>query len=75
MGLAFHVIDCCLVIGIKGIVTINDGTPVPDLTIVIDELMGVKTTKHGEYFKLLKEGSYTLKVNVINSINAINIVQ
>lgn len=50
-------------LGVKGVVTFNDGLPASDLEIQVGTTMKVKTTSTGEYWKLLLPGQYTLNVS------------
>lgn len=61
-----HVLFLSSLIGVKGLIYTSDGKPAPDLSVVVDDRMVVKTTPLGEYWKLLLPGNYSLKVNFIH---------
>lgn len=50
-------------IGVKGLVSDNDGQPIQDAEIVVEGLEGkpIRSTKFGEFWRLLVNGEYRVK--------------
>lgn len=51
-------------VGVKGVVTDNNGYPLKDMEIVVGGLESkrVRTTERGEYWRLLMPGEYDIQV-------------
>lgn len=49
--------------GVRGFVTDTDGVPIEGVTLKVkDRDLGFKTTRHGEYWRVLLPGRYVIEV-------------
>jgi hypothetical protein len=50
-------------LGVKGVVVDRSGAPIANASVrVLDRLHGAKTTAHGEFWRILLPGNYTIEV-------------
>ncbi|KXJ79140.1 hypothetical protein RP20_CCG002230 [Aedes albopictus] len=53
-------------VGVRGLVTDSNGYPIQDADVIVDGIkQNIRTTKRGEYWRLLVPGNYKLRVEAV----------